>query len=440
MPESFRPRDVNATQVWGIRHDEMDVQYVAGLRLVPHGGEITMTKQIAAMRALVAWTIPVCALAACSDAPTITLTPAEDWTAEAEYEFGDQLEGDALFGRIVSVRPAADGSRVYVLDAGASEVMIWTPDGTLISRVGRPGEGPGEFSVPRSLAVFEDRFRVGDNRRYTTFALDGEVVETEAFPPPGSGIVSFAGYYGFSMFDDGSIVAVPPSPDWMWDGSEPDQESANLPVLRISQDGGSWGRDTVGVLSFRNVFSSFSVSGTPNTIMQPWVPPDDLAMDPRNGSVVFNRPVPQHPGMLELIEVSTAGDTIWSRRVQLPPIPLTAEDIRSEVYLEATRRFGDSIPSPMDRRSIRSAYIIPEFWPANRRIELMSNGEIWFQPAGQENPGVWYAVLKGEGGPIRRLVLPERFAPMDVNATHVWGIRRDELDVQYVAGLRLVRS
>ena len=394
-----------------------------------------MKEKTAALAALIA-----CVLAACADDTAVTLTPAEEWTAEPEFEFGAQLEGDALFGRIVSVRPAADGSRVYVLDGGAPEVTIWTPDGTMISRVGRQGEGPGEFSVPRSLSVFEDRFRVGDNRRYTTFTLDGEVVRTDAFPPPGSGIVSFAGYYGFSMFADGSIVAVPPSPDWMWDGSEPDQESANLPVLRISQDGGSWGRDTVGVLSFRNVFSSLPAPGNPNTLIQPWVAPDDLAMDPRNGSVIFNRPLTEHPGMLALIEVSTAGDTIWSRRVQLPPIPLTEEDIRSEVNARATRSLGDSTPSPTVRRSIRSAFIIPEFWPANRRIELMSNGEIWFQPAGHEDPDVWYSVRKGEDGPIRRIVVPERFLPLDVNATHVWGVRRDELDVQYVAGLRLVRA
>ena len=28
--------------------------------------------------------------------------------------------------------------------------------------------------------------------------------------------------------------------------------------------------------------------------------------------------------------------------------------------------------------------------------------------------------------------------PRDVTATHVWGIRRDELDVGYVTGLRLI--
>ena len=94
------------------------------------------------------------------------------------------------------------------------------------------------------------------------------------------------------------------------------------------------------------------------------------------------------------------------------------------------------------RRAIRASYTIPSHWPATNEIRLMSNGEIWFQPAGHENAGtMWYAVRKGEDdSPIRSVVLPERFRPLDVNATHVWGIRWDELDVQYVAGLRLARA
>ena len=34
LPESFSPRDVNATHVWGGRYAELDVTYVAGRRLV----------------------------------------------------------------------------------------------------------------------------------------------------------------------------------------------------------------------------------------------------------------------------------------------------------------------------------------------------------------------------------------------------------------------
>ena len=173
-------------------------------------------------------------------------------------------------------------------------------------------------------------------------------------------------------------------------------------------------------------------------------------MDPWNGSALISRPLRDQPGVLELIEISLAGDTIWTRQVQLPPIPVTEDDIETAVEAQAAFFGVDSGSVPFTlRRAIRNAFIIPSHWPAANEIRLMSNGEIWFQPAGHEAratwyhevPAMWYAVRKGEDdSPIRSVVLPERFRPMDVNATHVWGIRRDELDVEYVAGLRLARA
>ena len=159
---------------------------------------------------------------------------------------------------------------------------------------------------------------------------------------------------------------------------------------------------------------------------------------------MISRPLRTQPGVLELIEVSIAGDTLWTRQVQLPPIPVTEDDIETAVDDHAPF-FGEDeedarVPLLL-RRTVRNAFIIPDHWPATREIRLMSNGEIWFQPAGHENPGMWYAVRKREDeGPIRSVVLPERFRPLDVNATHVWGVRRDEMDVGYVAGFRLVRG
>lgn len=42
-------------------------------------------------------TLIACALAACADDTTvITVNPIENWIAAPEYEFGDQMEGDAL--------------------------------------------------------------------------------------------------------------------------------------------------------------------------------------------------------------------------------------------------------------------------------------------------------------------------------------------------------
>ncbi len=396
-------------------------------------------------------TLAACALIACADEPTITLTPIEDWTAEPEFEIGDQMEGDALFGRIRDVRPSADGSRVYVLDTQSLEVTIWTPDGTLIRRVGGRGEGPGEFSDPGPLFLFGDRFQVGDHARYTSFALDGEVLGTDGFPPgvgllrPGMDMAtqrrSFTSFQVFAMFADGSVGALG-LPPWVLDGDVPEEGDPAIPVLRASRDDGAWGIDTLGLLSFRDVYATLDHPEYGETgAVQPWIRPDHYQMDPWNGSVVISRSLRTHPGALQLIEISLEGDTLWNHRVQPPLIPVTEDDIEAAVDEMAPVFSADSGSAPfMLRRAIRGSLIIPKYWPATTEIRLMSNGEIWFQPAGHENPGMWYAVRKGEDGPIRSVVLPERFRPLDLNATHVWGVRTDELDVQYVAGLRLVRS
>ena len=153
--------------------------------------------------------------------------------------------------------------------------------------------------------------------------------------------------------------------------------------------------------------------------------------------MVVKRATAADPGLVELIEISTAGDTLWTRRIRLPAMPVTEEQIEAE--LEEWASILAENPSPMLKSRIRAAWHIPEYWPAVRQIQLMSNGEIWFEPLGRETPDVWHAVRKRAGeGPIKRIAVPASFEPRDVTGTHVWGIRRDELDVGYVTGLRLL--
>lgn len=65
----------------------------------------------------------------------------------------------------------------------------------------------------------------------------------------------------------------------------------------------------------------------------------------------------------------------------------------------------------------------------------------WFVPLAEGGSNVWYTARRGRTeGSIRRIVLPDQFNPRDVNETHVWGERYDELGVRYVVGRRLVRS
>lgn len=384
------------------------------------------------------WTLIACGSDAGDDSPT--LTPVEEWTARAEYGFGDQFEGDAVFGFYLDVRVPADGSRVYVLDAEASEATIRTPDGSLIRRVGRKGEGPGEFSSPGRLVFFDDGFYIKDDRRITRFTLDGELVGTDAFP---RGVNHRnAGVQYWAMFSDRSFMAL--SAIDLMDESLNFYRADHVALLRVLPDGGSWRSETLATLSFEHYFSSVPVDGDTYPLPQRWLAPDHFQPDPGNSSLVLSRTQTELPGVVDFVELSTEGDTLWTRRIQLPPIPLSEDSIAAAVDEVATviaQSTGNGTPSPQLKRGIRDSWITPEYWPALRQIRLMSNGEIWFRPPGHDDRRIWYAVRKREEeGAIRRVFAPEWFVPSDVNDTHVWGIRRDELDVAYVAGLRLERE
>jgi len=89
-------------------------------------------------------------------------------------------------------RPAAaarlsDGGFV-VLEQRPAELRIFDRSGTFVRRVGRAGEGPGEFQTPTDLAVLEgDTLVVWDSRaqRLSWFSSDGDLVRERTLREPG---------------------------------------------------------------------------------------------------------------------------------------------------------------------------------------------------------------------------------------------------------------
>jgi len=387
----------------------------------------------------------LCGCAGDTREKAIARTPVENWTAEAEYGFGDRIEGDALFAMVVDVALVRDGARVYVLDNGSSEVTIWTPKGKLLKRFGSAGEGPGDFDDPGRLYPHDTALIVRDRRGFTTFSLDGEFIARDAIPP-------FVSWRGFSfsyksLLADGSFLVTPVVGGMISEGLTGDDPIHELPWLRVVQVAGSWALDTVALRSDRNTTIVFPVPGDPfpRFFGHPWVRPDSCQGDATTGSVVCARTQTMPPGVADLVEVSVAGDTVWTRRIRLEPLPIEDQEyaakVESMASIVARDSGGDSIASPIMKRRVREKLINPGFWPAIRGIRLMPNGEVWFRRPKEGASHVWYAVRRGETeGPIRRIVLPEEFKPRFVNGTHVWGDREDEVGVDYIAGLRLVRA
>jgi len=90
---------------------------------------------------------------------------------------------------------------LYIADSGQFAVMVYDRDGEFKLRVGREGEGPGEFKMPAASYIsWEGELVVEDpgNQRRSFFSLEGEYLRSESLGPVymgGSPIMTVKGEY-----------------------------------------------------------------------------------------------------------------------------------------------------------------------------------------------------------------------------------------------------
>ena len=90
----------------------------------------------------------------------------------------DRGEEHYMFGRVASVW--ASDERIYVVDSQVPAVRVYDQQGRYLRDIGRPGQGPGEYERPGSVALLPDgRILVresGPGQRINVYSPDGEVV------------------------------------------------------------------------------------------------------------------------------------------------------------------------------------------------------------------------------------------------------------------------
>ena len=104
------------------------------------------------------------------------------------YEIGpsdahlDQLDERVSFGSIIDVLATPGG--YFVADGLDPRIVLLDPGLDPVRVVGKEGEGPGEYGLPRLLARADDRILVldGGNGRVTYLTLEGDFVGSQRFP------------------------------------------------------------------------------------------------------------------------------------------------------------------------------------------------------------------------------------------------------------------
>lgn len=384
-------------------------------------------------------------------APIDSASETETWVTEPDFEIGNAFGGPAAFAQVSDVRVTRDGERVFVLEPYLARISVWTPGGDLVLDIEKPGEGPGEFQTPRRVDPGHDGFSVQDTRRFTFFAQDGTVLRTVPNPPP---VLSFQGFrlQPHLVTESGGYLAVPSIAGNVaaaWTGDNPFEK---VPVLHVWAQGDRWTMDTIALLDTRNRNLALRPAGSEWEFTwefhtgQPLADDDLTYFDPQTGSMVIARRN-LGDGAIELLEITSPGDTIWHRRFSVEPTSLPAEllegaiDVLTEHLINRSAMAGQPASAGGARALVKDALYAPDPLPPVRDLRGMSTGDVWMQTFEETDTLlVWYSIGRGDNeSGLRRVLLPRGFRARDATSSHVWGLRRDSLGVTYLAGRKLVR-
>lgn len=436
LPRGFALRDATDTHVWGVETDDLGVNYVVGRRLLSGVDE-----EVSAVDA----TSPVedAASAVETDSPDDGATEAglRSWTTRTDYQIENPDERAQGLGRSARVRVSPDGEHIVATDGLQSgRVRVFLRDGTLVRTVGR-----AELASEELIGVWTNSsgfwVREYSSGRVAGYRYEGGMA-TDTFSLP-------AGSERFTPAPQGGLIGKAELPDFDWNRLyQPLEEQA---VLHVNVIGEQEKRDTIFALDVRHMDWMLGIRGegsrypTQVFIRQPFADHDLTWFDPERGSVGVVRRSGS-PGVVEVFEVFATGDTAWHRRLDLPAVQLSAEEVEEaiEVVLATLRRAaegGGHVFTGAELRSIVDSVVhVPSHLPVVARVVASSAGDVWLQTAETEDGlSVWYSIRRGDDeGKPRRVLVPSSFQIQDASETHIWGMPADSAGERVIRGLALV--
>ena len=370
------------------------------------------------------------------------------WGAEAtlvpEVSIGE-LDGpeEYLFGRVSSIA-VDDDQTVYAFDPQAQHVLVYDSLGTYVETLGRPGEGPGEFSRAEAMALLPDGRLVvrdpGNNRLEVFVPGTGEsaqwryeVVGLHSFFPLYTDVNGRTFLRTSDLARDGMAThLIVFGPDGTQVDTLPEPSDAHEPPMLNAERRG------------------VSPSGRPTLLST-------------------NEIVPFSPMLLWTVHPSGRFLTGLSSEYRI--------DLLRDNGVLRIERAADPVPVREEERAYERDRIegdmrdtdpgwdwngppIPQHKPFYRELLAGRDGRIWVwlateaRPVENEyhdpedpssRPVIWreplrYDVFEPDGTYLGVVVPPDEFTPY-VNPVfdgdHVWAVTRDELGVQRVVRFRI---
>lgn len=356
------------------------------------------------------------------------------WTLTGpEVRIGSVDDSAFAFGQVMKLALGPDGV-LYSIHQQEATIRKWTPDGHPAGTLGHKGKGPGEFTQPINLGFVADTLWVleGMGLRLTKLATDGTLLATvnPNLTPRQS--------------DPDQAVPRPSQPlrDGRWYGtlvrrSSTPAEGGPEPHILMKADGTIL--DTVWVEQTRP--TDAMSGGNKNmrlSMRQPFSDaPKDVALD--YGSVIvadFRVPDRAEGATYTVTKVADTGDTLWHTVVPYAPTPLPRE--RPESVFEAMT--GNFPPGFADlAKELRGQIYAPPFVPEVLGLLVSDDGSVWIHEADEDVEASHWQVLDARGEPEGRAVVPAGLNVLLIHGDEIWGVEKDDLDVNYIVRYRVDR-
>ena len=352
----------------------------------------------------------------------------EAWGFEDVLTIGEAAgDPDYQFGQIAGL-DVTSGGRILVLDNLAQHIKVYSPEGTFEQTIGQAGSGPGEFGPGAAMLMVgtADTVIVPDagNQRVNIILLDEG--EHTSFP---------------LRFEEGIPMRWQVSNTGVLATQRralnlPNQEEVNVDLIaRQAYDG-----TITDTLATPPRGETFSFGGGL---------PEFHFFSPEPTWTLLNDGTFVH-AMNNEYRITVAGpDGAAARIITMPsePVPVAQED--KDIITDLIMRLmGEQGVPPQAMDAIEQGISYEDFFPAFTQMRNGPEQSLWVQRIGipsdmtpdeQEN---WnpmldqgsddWDVFDAEGRYLGFVTMPDRFSPFSLKGDLLYGVWRDEVEVQYV--------
>jgi hypothetical protein len=338
------------------------------------------------------------------------------WTVDGE-------DPNLLLSYPLHVTPIGGGSIAIALET-ESMILVLDSAGRFVRRIGRRGDGPGEYRRIEAVGAYDGIIWVSDRqlRRVTTLAATGDVLGTRNMLSFVSGMESYL--KPLAQLSDGSIVAIEVLPNHELASGA--REKA--PLIRL-------GETAVDTMASVSVANSLLVVTIPEprrwtvSMYQPFSDADIVAVAPdgRCAAVVERRVNEQAVPTVSAKVVDYRGSVVFTSSLGYTPVALESDELDAWASAHLDARPPFVAPARLKLILLDNVYR-PAWKPPVTTAVTTSECSVWVDRVGASPMKEWL-LLAGTGAPADGIALPlgERIVAAEKNS--IWTVSATENDV-----------